>query len=124
MDANAQSIINQVSSLTGSFGTPVTVNRVVQSQTPVRDVFGQPENATTQTFTLNVIVESQKPNLMAILAGGKVKEELRLIVQAGQILNGDEVVYGGNTYKVTFAQPVPFAGSDVVDFIHAEREVK
>lgn len=123
MDPRAMNIINQVSSLSTQFGVPVTVNRVLQATTPIRNVFGTPTNATPQIFTANVIIESEKIDLMATLAGGKPKEVLKLITNAGTFFLGDELVYGGHTYKVEYMQPVPFIGSDVVDFVHASREV-
>lgn len=123
MDSRAQNIVNQVASLSTQFGVSVTVNRVVQAATPVRNVFGTPTNATTNTFTAKVIIESEKIDLMATIAGGKPREKLKLITNAGTFLLGDELVYGGHTYKVEFMQPVPFIGTDVVDFVHASREV-
>ncbi|GIM47035.1 hypothetical protein DNHGIG_25840 [Collibacillus ludicampi] len=123
MDPRAQSIVNQVASLSGQFGVTVTVKRIVQAATPIRNVFGTPMNATTETFTANVIIESQKIDLMATIAGGKPKEVLKLITNAGTFLLGDEIVFNGHTYKVEYLQPVPFVGVDVVDFVHATREV-
>lgn len=122
-DSRAQDIINQVASLSGQYGSTVTVKRVVESTTPKRDVFGTPSNATTNTFTASVIIESQKLNSMPTLVGMKPKEELKLIANAGTFLANDEFQFSGHTYKVNFVEPVPFIGTDVVDFVHAQREV-
>lgn len=123
MDQRAQEIASQFQLIASQFGVTVTVNRTVQSQTPVRSPFGTPLNATTTTFTTNVIVESQKINTMPTLAGGKPKEELKLQTLPGVVQSNDMITYNGHAYKVMFVEPVPFVGTDVVDFIHAERVV-
>lgn len=123
MDPRAQSIVNQVASLSGQFGVQVTVNRVVQAATPVMNVFGTPVNGTVQTFTALIIIDSQKLNTLPTLIGMKPKEELKVISNAGTFLVNDEIIYNGNTYKVEFLEPVPFIGTDVVDLVHAYREV-
>lgn len=120
----AQDIISQVASLTGQFGASVTITRTTTSPGASTDVFGTPVNPTPPIpFTTSVIVESLKKNVMPTLVGMKPKEELRLIANEGIFLENDEVQYSGHIYKVNFVEPVPFMGSDVVDFVHAQREV-
>lgn len=128
MDTRAQEIINQIASLSGSFGISVTGSRLVTTADTPRNSFGTPIDGNgnpiqPQTFTANMIPESQKIDWTPTLAGGKAKEVLKLITSAGIFQSGDELKYGPHTYKVTFIEPVPFAGSDVVNFVHAFREV-
>lgn len=125
-DSRANDIITQVSSLTKQFGSTVTVTRTTKVVDPSEsvDVFGTPLNPNNPApFTTQVIIESQKLNTMPTLIGGKPKEELKMIANAGTFLSDDEIQYSGHTYKVNFVQQVPFISSDVVDFVHAEREV-
>lgn len=128
MDARAQEIINQIATLSGSFGVSVTGSRTVVTHATPRNAFGTPVDANgnklaPQTFPANVIIESQNIDWTPTLAGGKAKEVLKMIVSAGIFQNGDEIQYGAHTYKVNHLQPVPFVGTDVVDFVHASREV-
>lgn len=123
MDSRAQNIINKMTSLTSQFGVNVAVNRVVQASTPTYDAFGEPTNSTNNTFTSNVIVESQKIDLTSTLLGGKQTEVMKLIANTGVFLLGDEISYSNHTFKVEFVEPVNFTGSNVVDFVHASREV-
>lgn len=128
MDSRAQEIINQIASLSGSFGVTVTGSRMVITADTSRNSFGTPIDGNgnpiqPQTFTANVIPESQKIDWTPTLAGGKAKEVLKLITIAGTFQNGDELKYSTHTYKVNFIEPVPFAGSDVVNFVHSVREV-
>lgn len=121
MDSRAQEIINQITSLSGSYGVSVSVSRTTGATQ--RNVFGTPIDGITQSFTTNVVIESEKIDLTPTVAGGKAKEVLKLIASSGIFKVGDELRYGTHTYKVEFLQPVPFAGTDVVDFVHAAREV-
>ncbi|NRD80288.1 hypothetical protein HPT25_23480 [Bacillus sp. BRMEA1] len=128
MDGRAQEIIDQISALSGSFGVTVIYSRIVVTDSTPRNAFGTPIDASgnplvPQSFTANVIIESQKIDETPTLAGGKAKELLKLITSAGIFLAGDELKYGSHTYKVNFIEPVPFVGTDVVNFVHAAREV-
>lgn len=128
MDSRAQEIINQISALSGSFGVSVTVSRTVITPSTQRNAFGTPIGVTPigvtpTTFSQNVIIESQKIDLTPTLAGGKAQELIKMISTAGVFKPGDEITYNAHKYKVNELQPVPFVGTDVVDFVHAAREV-
>lgn len=128
MDSRAQGIISQISSLSSDFGVTVTGSRMVITSSTPRNAFGTPidtdgQPLKPQPFTANVIIESQKIDWTSTLAGGKAKEVLKLITLAGTFQSGDEFQYSSHTYKVNFTEPVPFVGVDVVNFVHAVREV-
>jgi|SRR5579875_3352030 len=117
----AQELSNNINMLTATFGMPVTATRTVG--TTQRNVFGTPINGTQQTFTTNVIIDSDKLDLTPTLAGGKPKEIVNLITVAGTFQTGDELQYNGHTYKVESLQPIPFMGMSTADFVQASREV-
>lgn len=128
-DPRAQEIIDVVYMLSNDFGIPVTISRIVPSTeaaTPIpidRNIFGTQTNSQSLTFNVNVIIESQKLNDMPTLVGQKPKEEIRFITIANSFKLQDEVLYGGKKYRVEHVEPVPFVGSDVVDFVRVFREV-
>jgi len=111
----------RLSMILTNFGINVTVNRV-QAATQY-DIYATPLDATTNTFTATIVIESEKMDLTPTLAGGKPVEKLKLLTLPGIFLTGDEIQYGGHTYKVNFLQPTPFQGVNVVDYIYATREV-
>lgn len=117
----AQELSQNINSLTANFGTSVNCTRT--TGTTQYDIFSKPLNGTPQMFTANVIVDNDKMDLTPTLAGGKDKEILSLITVAGTLLAGDELQYNNHTYKVTGAQPIPFMGMGVADYVSAAREV-
>lgn len=123
MDPRAQQITDRVAMLSSQYGTPVTVTRIIQAATPIRNAFGTPTNSATTTFTANVIIDSQKINTLPTLVGSKPKEELRLIVSTGLLLNNDEFVMNGHAYKVHAVDPFHFGLTNVVDMVLSSREV-
>jgi hypothetical protein len=117
----AQELISNISMLTANFGMSVTATRT--TGTTQRNVFGTPINGTQQTFTANVIVDSDKMDFTPTLAGGKPKEIVNFITVSGTFQAGDELQYSNHTYKVDGVQPVPFMGMNTADYVKVVREV-
>lgn len=121
MDSKAQELKNNITMLTTNFGVSVTATRGIgATQT---NVFGTPINGTQQTFTANVIIDSDKLDLTPTMAGGKPNEIINLITVPGAFQTGDELQYNNHTYKVESIQPVPFMGMNTADYVRAAREV-
>lgn len=118
---DAKELNQNISSLTANFGMQVTATRT--TGVTQYDIFSKPIDGIQQTFTANVIVDSDKMDLTPTLAGGKAKEIVSLITVAGTFLAGDELQYNNHTYKVTGAQPIPFMGMGVADYVSVAREV-
>lgn len=121
MDSRVQDLISQIGSISSDFGVSVTVTRPAKGTQ--YDIYMDPVDGSPQTFTANIIIDSDKMDLLPTLAGGKPKEILKMITVAGTFQAGDELIYNGHTFKVGPIQPVPFAGTDVADYVQASREV-
>jgi len=123
-DSAIISASSDLTALIGSVGMSVTVTRTVLSQITQRSIFGTPQNYTPTTFTASVATSSIKGNEMEVLAGGKPKEILTFVSQAGTFLENDEVAYSGNTYKVDYVARYSLSGTDLCDEVKASREVQ
>lgn len=121
MDSRVPDLISQIGSISSNYGVSVTATRPAKGTQ--FDIYMDPIDGTPKPFTANIIIDSDKMDLLPTLAGGKPKEILKMITAAGTFQAGDELAYNGHTFKVGTVQPVPFAGTDVADYVDAYREV-
>jgi hypothetical protein len=101
----------------------VSVTRIIQNATPTYDSFGKPTNSTTSTFTVNAIIHEKSTELTPSVVGGKRKEILKIIAATGMFQVADEISFNSHVYKVEGFDSDDLYVYNILDYVHATREV-
>lgn len=104
-------------------GETVTVCR---TSVPVSelDAFGEPVGGySPEQFAAQIVVVSTELVETLTAGGGKNVERLTFVAAHGVILENDELVYNGHTYKVMNVNTSTMGALDIADEGIAQREV-
>jgi len=105
-------------------GINVTISRTIQSEITERDIYGTPIGYTPETLTATILITDQYLDETTVLAGGKPKEILKIIANAGTFIENDEIPYNSHNYQITSVENVPLGGNNTLEMCIATREVE
>ena len=105
-------------------GINVTISRIIQSEITERDIYGTPIGYTPEILTATILVTDQYLDETTVLAGGKPKEILKIIANAGTFIKNDEIPYNSHHYKITSVEDIPLGGNNTLEMCIATREVE
>lgn len=106
-------------------GTNISVSRTIQEDIKDKNIFGEADkDYIPQKFQVDVIITEDYFDETIVIAGGKPKEILVFIVEAGKMKENDEVLYSHHSYNVNQINQVPINGDCKLESCTATREVE